>query len=128
MIAIIFMMRTKYDCTLGSKSDFIWLQSYLIPIRKDCNHIKSISDQDYTNIRSPYLVPFKAKIAIIFGLHHKNYCNPQVVKSYKLIGIDWSCLQHVKSPTDLKNSFFQKIFKKISKIKFCNFCMKLRLI
>ena len=96
MIAITYGKRTIYDCNLFQKGpnmiamienllscdssknhshvtlgQLSTLQSYLVPIGQDCNHIWSDSE---LRLQSD-LVPFLTNIAIIFDPHDKNYCN-----------------------------------------------------
>ena len=47
------------------------LQSYLVPIGKDCNHIWS----DSVLTLQSYLVPLVMKIAFILGPHFDHHCN-----------------------------------------------------
>ena len=91
-----FRIRTKYDCNLRNRARVTWLwiwtnlfktkfrflQSYLVPIWTDCNHIWSALNF-WLQL---YFVPCETNIAIIFGPfcdqdcnhigpHHKNNCN-----------------------------------------------------
>ena len=62
---------------------FLRLQSYKVPIilkivllfspkwNWDCIHIRS---QSFPWLQS-YFIPFERMFAVIFSLHHKNYCN-----------------------------------------------------
>ena len=71
-ISVTFRESCDYDFwtnLIDTKSRL--LQSYLVPIKTDCDHIRSVSDSRL----HVYLVPSVTKIVIIFGAVHKNYCN-----------------------------------------------------
>ena len=100
MIAILEIMlesRDYYFRTNLAKIKFQCLQSYLVPIWKDCNRIWPTFDFSLQS----YLVPFSLKlqsfcapmvilIAIIYGPLYKNYCNykwssPILVQDFTLV-------------------------------------------
>ena len=97
MGAILIKKGTKYHCNINSESDHIWLQSFSEGAKYDCNNrtfvvceilpkIIAIIFGPYWNGLQSYMAhsgsiiaiifsPFLTKLAIIFGPHHKSYCN-----------------------------------------------------
>ena len=128
MIAIIFMMESKYDCNLNSQSDNIGLQ-FFKRTKYDCNHRKygfarfvrkSLSRDsrmifDIAIVFSPFwkrlqsfMVVLGAEIAIIFGPDDRNHCNHRLSSPIRapLIGNFWSKLECLRI-FDRKRYFFK---------------------
>ena len=71
MSKIFLKWRDYYFWMNLAKTNFRWLQAYLVRIERDCRHISS----SWLSRLQAYVVPFVTKIASIFGPHHKNDCN-----------------------------------------------------
>ena len=71
MIEILFFSDSSRNHSHVTLGQFSTLQSYLVPIGKDCNHMWS--DPEVT--LQSYLFPFVTQIAIIFGLVCNKDCD-----------------------------------------------------